>query len=96
MRGAFPHDLRYGGVQWMLRIGAIEPLITITSAHDQIRRFQLRQLILNRSEREKTQPRQLSRIQLLTWVCEQQPQHLRPNRRKQAMEQCLFHYAIGY
>jgi hypothetical protein len=94
MRGAFAHDLRHGGVQWMLRIGAIEPLITITAAHDQIRRFQLRQLILNRSECEKTQSRQLPRIQLLAWVCEQKPQHLRAHHRKQSMQQRLFHYPI--
>ena len=69
-------------IQWVLRICAIEPLITIAAAHDQIRRFKLGHLILNRSQCEKAEPRELARIQLFAGVREQQAQHLGAHNRK--------------
>ncbi len=69
-------------VQWVLGICAIKPLITIAAANDQIRRLKLGHLILNRSQCEKTEPRQLARIQLLAAVREQQSQHLGAHDRK--------------
>lgn len=75
----------------MLRIGTVEPLVPIRPAQDEIGRFELRQFILNRSQGEKTQSRQLARIKLLPAIGEQQPQDLRPDRWEQAVEQRLFH-----
>ena len=40
-------------IQWVLRICAIEPLITIAAANDQIRCLKLGHLILNRSQCER-------------------------------------------
>jgi hypothetical protein len=82
LRGAFPNQLMQDSIQWMLRICAIEPLITVAAANDQIRRLKFGHLILNRSQCEKTAPRQLARIQLLAAVCEQQSQHLGAHDRK--------------
>ncbi len=69
-------------IQWVLRICAIEPLVAIAAANDQIRRLELGHLILNRSQREKTAPRQLARIQLFAAVRKQQSQHLGAHDRK--------------
>lgn len=70
MSRAFAHDLGQGREQRVLRIGAIEPMIPVRATQDQIRRLQLRQFILDRSESEKTQARQLSRIKLLPTIGE--------------------------
>jgi hypothetical protein len=86
MRRAFAHDLREGGKQRMLAIRAVEPVISIAPAYDQTCGLELRQLILDGSEREKTQSRQLPCVKLLTAISEQQSQHLGPNRREQTME----------
>jgi len=65
VRRAFAHDLGHGGIQRVLRIRAVEPVISIASAHDQIRRLELYRIILNGSEREKTQSGQLTRVKFL-------------------------------
>src|SRR5438128_4361970 len=41
LRGAFPNQLMQDSIQWVLRICAIEPLITIAATNDQIRRLKL-------------------------------------------------------
>ncbi len=82
LRGAFPNQLMQDSIQWVLRICAIEPLITVAAANDQIRRLKLGHLILNRSQCEKAPPRQLARIQFFAAVREQQPQHLGAHDRK--------------
>ena len=74
----------------MLRIGAIEPLITVAASDDQIRTFQLGQFILHRSQRKEAQPREFARIQLLSRVREEQSQHLGADDREQSMKQRLF------
>ncbi len=90
MRGAFANDLHQGAVEGVFRICAIEPLITIRAADDQIRALELRQLILDCPQREEAQARHLARVQLLALIGEQQPQHLRADDRKQPMQQRLF------
>src|SRR5438105_10400574 len=82
LRGAFPNQLMQDSIEWVLRICAIEPLITIAATNDQIRRLQLGHLILNRSQSQKAKPRQLAGIQLFAGVREQQSQHLGPHDRK--------------
>ena len=69
-------------IQWVLGIRAIKPLITIATTNDQIRRLKLGHVILNRSKRKKTAPRQLAGIQLLAAVREQESQHLGAHDRK--------------
>ena len=58
----------------MFQISAIETVITIGAAQNEIRGLQLGQFILSRSKGEKTQSRQLSRIKLLARIGKQQPQ----------------------
>src|SRR5437762_6264050 len=72
LRGAFPNQFMQNSIEWVLRICAIEPLITIAATNDQFRRLQLGHLILNRSQCQKAKPRSLAGIQLFAGVREQQ------------------------
>jgi hypothetical protein len=91
MPGAFANDFSQAAVQWMFPIRPIESVIAIAPADNQICAFQLGQLILHRAQRQEAQARQLTRIQLLSGVGEEQSQHFRPHNRKQSMQQRLFH-----
>jgi hypothetical protein len=90
VRGAFLNQLTQDSIKRVLGIRPIEPLIPVAAANDQVRRLELRNLILNRSQREKAKPRQLARVELLPAISKQQPQHLRAHDRKQSMQQRLF------
>src|SRR5437016_2241904 len=54
LRGAFPDQLMQDPIQWVLRICALELLIAIAAANDQMCRLELGHLILNRSQRKKS------------------------------------------
>ena len=95
MRRAFAHDLRQVAIERVLGVGAIEPLITVAAADHQIRTFEFRQFILNRAQREKAEPRQLTRIQFLAGVREEQSQHLCAHDREQSVEQRLIHTSLS-
>jgi hypothetical protein len=82
VRGASAHELSQGGIERVLGIRAIEPLIPIASANDQVCGLELGKLILNRAQREKAKPRQLARVELLAALSKEQPQYLRPHDRK--------------
>ena len=47
MQGPFDHHPPQRGIKWMFRIGAIEPLIAVAAARDQVGGFKLGQLILH-------------------------------------------------
>jgi hypothetical protein len=90
LRVRFADELLQCWIERVLEIRPIKPLISVAAANDQVRRLELRNLILNRSQREKAKPRQLARVELLPAISKQQPQHLRAHDRKQSMQQRLF------
>ncbi len=90
MRGACADDLFQRAKQRVLRVRAIEPLVPIAAANNQLRSFELGEFILNRPQREEAQARQLARIQLLSRVREQQSQHFGAHDGEQPMQQRLF------
>jgi hypothetical protein len=77
-------------------IRAVEPVISVAAAKDQIGRLELCQFILDRSQRQETESRQLTRVEFLPAIRKQQPQHFGPHRREQSMEQRLFHSLSAY
>lgn len=90
VRATLAHELLQRRIQWVLRIRSIEPLVTVAPAGNKVRRLELGDFILDRSQCEKTAPRQLARIQLVVAFCKQQSQHFGPHDRKQSMQQALF------
>ena len=86
MRGGIDDELSQSAVERVLGIGTIEPLIPIAAARDEFGSLKFRELILHGLERKKREPRQLTDIQLLPGVGEQQPENLRPHDREQLVQ----------
>ena len=76
MRAAFAHELLQRWIQRVPRIRSIESLITVAPAHDQFRRLELGKFVLDRSQCEKTTPRQFTRIQVVAGFAKEQSKHL--------------------
>ena len=72
VRDTLSYESPQGAKKRMFPVRAIEAVITIAAACDQLRRLELRQLILHCLEGEKAQPRQFSDIQLCSWIREQE------------------------
>jgi hypothetical protein len=83
---AFPNELHQILIEWVLLVCAIEALITIAATENQLCRFQLGEFILNGPQREEAQARQLTCIQLLIAVREEQSQHFSAHDREQPVE----------
>lgn len=94
MGDAFANDRLQFPVERMVGIRAVEALVAVTAADDQIRRLQLCDFVLNGAQGKKTQACQLARIKLLPGIGKEQSQYLRPYNREQSMKQCLFDMAI--
>lgn len=78
-------------IKRMFRVSAVKSVITVAATRDQVRRLELRQLILHCLQGEKTQPRQLPYVKLLAWIRKQKLEELRPDHRKQPMQQRRAH-----
>ena len=96
MQRASDHDIPQRGIEWMFRIGAVETLIAIAAAHDEIGGFKLGQLILHSLQREKTETSQLPHVQLLSWIGEQEPENLGADCREQPMQQRSLRHVRRY
>ena len=88
MRSGIDGELSQSAIERVLGIGTIEPLIPIAAARDELRSFEFRELILHRLKRKKREARQLTHIQLLPRISEQQPENLRPHDREQLVQKC--------
>ena len=86
MRSGIDDELSQSAIERVARIRTIEPLVAITAARDELGSLKLRELILHRLERKKREPRQLTHIQLLPRIGEQQPENLRPHDREQLVQ----------
>jgi hypothetical protein len=89
MRGGIDDEFPQRAIQRVPGIGAIEPLISIATTGDELGCFELRELILHRLQGKKCEARQLTHIELLPRIGEQQPEHLRPDDREELVEKCL-------
>lgn len=72
-------------IKSVLRVRSVEPMVAMAPAHNQSSGLQLRQFVLHCLQGEKAQPRQLTHIQLLKRIGEQEPQNLRSHDRKQSV-----------
>ena len=88
MRGGIDNEFPQRAIERVLAIRAIEPLIAIAPAGDQLSGFKFREFILHRLKREEREPRQLAHIQLLPGISEQQPENLRSDDREQLVQKC--------
>ena len=86
MRSGIDDELSQSAIERVLRIRTVEPLIPIAPARDQLGSFEFRELILHRLERKKREARQLTHIQLLAGIGEQQPENLRPHDWEQLVQ----------
>ena len=86
MRSGIDDQLSQSAIERVLRIGTIEPLIPIAAAGDELGSLEFRELILHRLKRKKREARQLTHIQLLPRIGEQQPENLRPHDREQLVQ----------
>jgi hypothetical protein len=82
MRGRIDDEFPQRARQRVPGIGAIEPLISIATTGDELGSFEFRELILHCLQRKKCEARQLTHIELLPRIGEQQPEHLRPDDRE--------------
>ena len=76
LSGAFDDEPAQCPVERVFWVRAEESLVAIAAADDQIGRLKFSQLILHGMRREETQPCQLTSIQFLAGIHEQQPQNL--------------------
>ena len=58
----------------MVWIRAVEPMVPVAAARDQVGRLKLRQFVLHRLKGEKAQPRQLTHVELLPRIGKQELQ----------------------
>jgi hypothetical protein len=78
----------------MFRIGAVEPVITVAAARDQIGCLKLGQLVLDSLQREKAQTRQLPHVEFLSRIGEQELKNLGPDGWEQSVQKRLAHAAV--
>jgi hypothetical protein len=83
MRRTFDHHLSQRGIEGVFRVRAIEPVISVAAAQDELGRMKLRQFVLDRLKRKEAQTRQLSHIQFLPWIGKQEAKNLRSHQWKQ-------------
>ena len=88
---SFYHQTPQSHIKWMVRIGAIEAMITVGPAPEDSRGPQLGEFLLDGVLVQLAEPRQLAHVEFLARVGEQQPQDLGSNRREQTMNQALIH-----
>lgn len=74
----------------MIAIGAIEPVIAIGPARDQLNSAEFTKLVLNRAESESAHPHQLAHVTLLSRRREKQSQDFGANLWKQDLEDLAF------
>ena len=86
----FADYLNQTSIKRMLCVRAIKSMITVAAADDEASRLEFGDFILDRSERQRTQPCQLARIQFRPAIGKEQSQNFRANQRKQSMQQRLF------
>jgi hypothetical protein len=90
MPGTFAHDRLQFPEERVFGVGAVEALVAITAADDQLRRLELGDFVLHRAQSQKAQAGQLARVKLLAGIGKEQSQYLCAHQREQSMEQCLF------
>src|SRR3977135_367413 len=96
MHGPSNYQVSQCSIQRVLRVCAVEAMVTIAATRDQLAGLEFCELILYGLKREKTQAYQLADIQFLLRIREQQSEDLRSHRRKQSMQQRLSHRAWLY
>jgi hypothetical protein len=89
MRGGIDDEFPQRAIQRVPGIRAIESLISIATTGDELGSLKFRELILHRLQGKKREARQLTHIELLPRIGEQQPEHLRPDDREELVEKCL-------
>ena len=91
MHGPSNYQVSQCSIQRVLRVYAVEAMVTIAATRDQIGGLEFCELILDGLKREKTQACQLADIKLLPRIREQQTEDLRTDRWKQSMQQRFAH-----
>jgi hypothetical protein len=78
-------------IKRVFRVGPVKPVISIGSAHDQLRGLKFPQFILHRLQGEEAQTSQFSHKQFLPRISKQEPKNLRAHYRKQCVQKRLSH-----
>ncbi len=91
MRGRADDKLSQGGIERVLRVGAVKAVITVASTGNEMRRFQLGQLILHRLQREIAQARELTHMQLRPRIRKEKPKDFRTHQREPPMQERLLY-----
>jgi len=83
-------------IERVLRVSAVEPLVTVAASRDQIGGVEFCELVLHGLEREMTQTRELPDLELLSGIREQQLKDLRAHQREQSVQERPSHHAALY